>query len=168
MQKGYIITKTRQGMDMAKLSKTVDQLSARLEDLSRYHPDVGLIDISLEVYGFCEETTETLHAVAATFQLLPGNVHAGIYREVIQDAKYGKRRRLRMKTYCGERLFRTTVSIDRMCSVVGMLARKQLVSREQAREFFKRMDGIISSLTRVRNDLGRILRNAESAVLFIS
>ena len=164
MQKGYIIVKTRQGLDLAKLSKAVDRLCERIEIVCLEKPYLGIEDITSSVYDFCEEVICTLEEVSTMFDLQPGNINAQYYRDVLKDAKYGKRRRLRMRTYCGERLFRITVSVDRMCTVVSMLAREQRVTRTQASRFFEKIGKIAKQLIKVRLDLGKVLRNAEKPI----
>ena len=164
MQKGYIVVKTRQGEEMAKLSKVVDRLCERMEIVCFEKPHIGIEEVTLAVYEFCEETMEALNEISTMFELLPGNMNSRYYRDVIKDAGHGKRRRLRMRTYCGDRLFRACVSVDRMCIVVSMLAREQRITKAQASRFFQTIEEIVRQLVKVRLDLGKILKNAETDI----
>lgn len=164
MQSGYIIVKTRQGAEMAKLTKAVDRLCERMEIVCLEKPYIGIEEITLAVYEFCEETNGTLGEISTMFELLPGSMNSRYYRDVIKDAKYGKRRRLPMRTYCGDRLFRAAISVDRMCTVVAMLAREQRITKAQASRFFEKIEKIVKQLVKVRLDLGKVLRNAEKSL----
>lgn len=166
MRAGYIIVKTRQGMEMCRLAKDVDALCARLEHAAVYRPDLGLESVNQEVFEFCEEVERSLSQAADQFKLLPGAENAELYRQVIRDSRFGKQRRLKMKTLTGEKLFRLTLSVDRMCVVIGMLHRRQLVTPQQGREFFEAVAGILRDTSGMRNSLGKILRNAESVLTF--
>jgi hypothetical protein len=87
------------------------------------------------------------------------------YRSVVKDSKYGKRRRMRMRTYCGDRLFKQTVSVDRMCIVVAMLTREQRITPAQAGKFYEGINRILQQLAKVRQDLGKVLKNAENSII---
>ena len=165
MNKGYIIVKTRQGLEMAKTCKAVDRVCERLELVCLERPYMGIGQLTLAVWDFCEETTEALNEVSDLFHLSREGLNSAYYRSVVKDSKYGKRRRMRMRTYCGDRLFKQTVSVDRMCIVVAMLTREQRITPAQARKFYESIDRIVKQLAKVRLDLGKVLRNVENGII---
>lgn len=167
MYSGYIIVKTRQGLEMAKTGKAVDRICERLEMACHEKPYIGIEELTNAVWDFCEEANASLSEVAQMFHLDPDGMNSSYYRKVIKDAKYGKRRRMRMRTYCGDRLFRLAVSVDRMCTVVAMLAREQRITAVQAGKFYESISRILKQLTKVRMDLGKVVKNAERGFIIL-
>ena len=165
MNNGYIIVKTRQGLEMAKISRAVDRLCERLELACLERPYIGIEQVTNSVWDFCEETAEALNEVSELFHISREGMNSDYYRRVVKDSKYGRRRRMRMHTYCGDRLFKQTVSVDRMCIVVAMLAREQRITTAQARIFYASINRILKQLVKVRRDLGKVLRNAEHGII---
>jgi len=165
MYNGYIIVKTRQGLEMAKICKAVDRICERLELVCLERPYIGIEQLTIAVWDFCEETGDALNEISNLFHLSRDGLNSAYYRRVIKDSKYGKRRRMRMRTYCGDRLFKQTVSVDRMCIVVAMLAREQRITPLQAKKFYESINRILKQLIKVRLDLGKVLRNAENGVI---
>lgn len=165
MRGGYIVVKTRQGMEMAKLSKAVDRICERLELACLERPYIGIEEVTNLVWDFCEATEVSLNEVTQFFHLPPGEMNSEYYRRVIKDSSYGKRRRMKMRTYYGNRLFKLTVSVDRMCIVVSMLAREQKITTTQAKKFFESINRILKQLVKVRMDLGKVMKNAEHGII---
>ncbi len=165
MYRGYIIVKTHQGQEMAKTCKAVDRICERLEIASLERPHIGMARLADAVWDFCEDANTVLNEVSQLFHLARDGMNSGYYRQVVKDAKYGKRRRMRMRTYCGERLFKLAVSVDRMCIVVAMLAGEQRITPGQAAKFYKTINHILKQFTKVRLDLKKVLTNAESVVI---
>ncbi|CAK7027414.1 MAG: hypothetical protein DELT_02631 [Desulfovibrio sp.] len=167
MYNGYIIVKTRQGLEMAKTCKAVDRICERLEIICLERPYIGMEQLTIAVWDFCDETNDALNEVSQQFHITRDGMNSGYYRQVVKDSKYGKRRRMKMRTYCGDRLFKLTVSADRMCIVVAMLAREQRITPSQAGRFYEGINRILKQLTKVRMDLGKVLRNAENGVISV-
>jgi hypothetical protein len=150
---------------MAKTCKAVDRICERLELVCLEGPGIGIEQLALAVWDFCDETAEALNEVSQLFHLSQEGMNSAYYRKVIKDSKYGKRRRMRMRTYCGDRLFKQTVSVDRMCIVVAMLAREQRITLAQAKKFYDSVNRILKRLVKVHQDLGKVLRNAEHGII---
>lgn len=167
MYYGYIIVKTRQGLEMSKTCKAVDRMCEKLEIACLERPYIGMEQLTNAVWDFCDETNAALNEVSHLFHLTQDGMNSAYYRRVIKDAKYGKRRRMRMRTYCGDRLFKMTVSVDRMCIVVAMLAREQRITPGQAAKFYESINRILKRLTKVRMDLGKVLKNAEAGIIAV-
>ena len=165
MYHGYIIVKTRQGQEMAKTCKAVDRICERLEIASLERPYIGMEKLVDAVWDFCEETNAVLNEVSQLFYITQDGMNSGYYRQVVKDAKYGKRRRMRMRTYCGDRLFKLTVSVDRICIVVAMLAGEQRITPSQATKFYETINRILKQFIKVRLDLKKVLTNAETGIL---
>lgn len=167
MYHGYIIVKTHQGQEMAKTCKAVDRICERLEVASLERPSIGMEELADTVWDFCEEANSVLNEVSQLFHLAQDGINAGYYRQVVKDAKHGKRRRMRMRTYCGDRLFKLTVSVDRMCVVVAMLAGEQRITPGQATKFYGTINQILKQFTTVRQDLKKVLTNAETGIFYL-
>lgn len=150
---------------MSKTCKALDRICERLEIAAHERPYIGMEQLADSVWDFCEETNSALDEVSQLFHLSQDGMNSGYYRRVVKDAKYGKRRRMRMRTYCGERLFKLTVSVDRMCIVVAMLASEQRITPAQAAKFYVTINRILKQLIKVRMDLRKVLNNVENGVI---
>ena len=167
MYNGYIIVKTRQGLEMAKTCKAVDRICERLEIVCLERPYIGMEQLTNAVWDFCDDTNAALNDISTLFHIARDGMNSGYYRQVVKDSKLGKRRRMKMRTYCGDRLFKLTVSVDRMCIVVAMLAREQRITPTQAGRFYESINRILKQLTKVRMDLGKVLKNAENGIISV-
>lgn len=167
MYSGYIIVKTRQGLEMAKTCKAVDRICERLEIACFERPYIGMEQLTIAVWDFCDDTNSALNDVSLLFHISQDGMNSSYYRQVIKDSKLGKRRRMKMRTYCGDRLFKLAVSVDRMCIVVAMLAREQRITPTQAAKFYETINRILKQLTKVRMDLGKVLKNAENGIISV-
>lgn len=167
MHKGYIIVKTRQGLEMAKTCKAVDRICERLEIVCLERPYIGMEQLTIAVWDFCDDANAALNDISQLFHISQDGMNSSYYRQIVKDSKFGKRRRLKMRTYCGERLFKLTVSVDRMCVAVALLAREQRITPTQANRFYENINRISKQLTKVRMDLGKVLKNAENGIISV-
>ena len=162
MRKGYIVLKSTQARQFAKTCKSIDDLIWRLSILHLSDELDNYLAISLSLHDLYEDALQKMHDSADIFCVSKGKPAEAYYRLVIKNSNHGKRRRMSMKTDLGKKLYRLCLSMDRMCIVVAMLAAEQVISREQARSFYKAVGEISKDFSMALHQLNAIHKNAET------
>lgn len=164
MRKGYIVLKSSQARKFAKVCKSIDDLTWRLSILHLSDESDNYISVSLGLHDLYEDTLQKMHDSADSFCVSKGKPGEAYYRLVIKNSNHGKRRRMAMKTDMGKKLYRLCLSMDRMCVVVAMLAVERVITRDQAREFYKTVGEISKDFSMALHQLNIIHKNAETTL----